>query len=95
LIALITASLPLIVVVTPGMSASGTESHFGIIELFDVSGEILRFCADGDCQSVVINEWSHRLNDSIQRHTDAIALTSESAVDGVGNGIISVNSGVH
>lgn len=87
--------MQLIAVVTPGMSAAGTKSHFGILELFDVSGENLRFCADGDCQCVVINEWSHRLNDSIQRHTDAIALTSESAVNGVDNGIISVNSGVH
>lgn len=43
--ALITGSMPLIALVTPGMSASGTKSHFGIFELFDVSGENLRFCA--------------------------------------------------
>ena len=40
--ALITASLPLIAVVTPATSASGAKSHFWIFALYDVCGGKLR-----------------------------------------------------
>lgn len=46
--------MPFIAVVTLGVSASGTRSHLGILELFDVSGENLRFCAGGKCSTAGI-----------------------------------------
>lgn len=47
LMALITASLPLIAVVIPGMSASGAKSHFLIFELSDTPGDDFAFLRQG------------------------------------------------